>query len=60
MMPTFKYSGTMNLKEIGIDDNSISSLAEKALKDSAYVTNPRTASIEEMKEIILQSLNTGR
>ena len=49
-----------NLKEIGINESSISSLAEKALKDSAFATNPRTASFEEMKEIIFQCLNTGR
>jgi len=30
------------------------------LKDSAYATNPRTASKEEMEEIIFQSLNSGR
>ena len=49
-----------NLKEIGINETSINSLAEKALKDSAFATNPRTASKEEMKEIIFQSLNLGR
>jgi len=49
-----------NLKEIGINESSIASLAEKALKDSAYATNPRTASKEEMEEIIFQSLNSGR
>ena len=49
-----------NLKEIGIDESSLNSLAEKALKDSAFATNPKTASLEEMEEIIYQSLNSGR
>ena len=49
-----------NLKEIGIDESSLNSLAEKALKDSAFATNPKTASLEEMEEIIYQSLNPGR
>jgi alcohol dehydrogenase class IV len=49
-----------NLKEIGINESSINSLAEKALKDSAFATNPRTASKDEMEEIIFQSLNSGR
>lgn len=49
-----------NLKEIGVNETSISSLAEKALQDSAFATNPRSASFEEMKEIIYQCLNTGR
>ena len=49
-----------NLKEIGINESSTNSLAEKALKDSAFATNPRTASKEEMEDIIFQSLNSGR
>ena len=47
-----------SLKEIGIDESSITSLAEKALKDSAYATNPKNASLEEMEGIIMDSLNT--
>ena len=49
-----------NLKEIGVDESSLNSLAERALKDSAFTTNPRFASLEEMEEIIYQSLNSGR
>ena len=48
------------LKEIGVEDTSISRLAEKALKDSAFATNPRTATLEEMKELITTTLNNGR
>ena len=49
-----------NLNEIGVEDNAINSLAEKALKDSAYSTNPRLASFEEMRELIKESLHNGR
>ena len=49
-----------NLKEIGVDESSLNSFAERALKDSAFTTNPRSASLEEMEEIIYQSLNLGR
>ena len=49
-----------NLSEIGIEDNSINRIAEKALTDSAFATNPKTASLEEMKEIIKISLHSGR
>ena len=48
------------LNEIGVDDTSISRLAEKALKDSAFSTNPRNASLEEMKELIAATLCNGR
>ena len=49
-----------NLSEIGIEESSIDRLAEKALTDSAFATNPKTATLEEMKEIIEISLNNGR
>ena len=48
------------LNEIGVEDTSISRLAEKALKDSAFATNPRNASLEEMKELIATTLCNGR
>ena len=49
-----------NLKDIGVNENSITRLAEKALKDSAFATNPRTATLLEMKELIETTLNYGR
>ena len=49
-----------NLKEIGVEDSALNSLAEKALKDSAYSTNPKIASFEEMRELIKVSLHNGR
>jgi len=49
-----------NLKEIGVNENSITRLAEKALKDSAFATNPQTATFSEMKDLIEISLNHGR
>jgi len=49
-----------NLKEIGVEASSVERLAEKALKDSAFATNPRTASLEEMVDLINISMNKGR
>ena len=49
-----------NLSEIGVEDDSIERLAEKALKDSAFGTNPKTANLEEMRELIKISLHNGR
>ena len=48
------------LDKIGVEDTSISRLAEKALKDSAFATNPRNATLEEMKELIATTLYKGR
>ena len=45
-----------NLGDIGIKDSSLDSLSKKALKDSAFATNPRTATLQEMKDIISQSI----
>ena len=49
-----------NLKEIGVEANSVERLAEKALKDSAFATNPKTASLEEMIDLINICMNKGR
>ena len=49
-----------SLNEIGVTDSSIIRIAEKAMKDSAFVTNPRKASLEDMKELISIALNKGR
>merc|ERR1711991_15198 len=49
-----------NLSEIVVEAISVDRLAEKALKDSAFATNPRTASLEEMVDLINISMNKGR
>ena len=49
-----------NLTDIGIKDSSLDSLSKKALSDSAFATNPRTATLQEMKDIISQSIFEGR
>ena len=35
-------------------------LAEKALKDSAFATNPKSASLEQIRDLIEISLHSGR
>ena len=49
-----------NLSEIVVEESSVERLAEKALKDSAFATNPRTASLEEMVDLINICMNKGR
>ena len=49
-----------NLKDIGVDETHIDRLAEKAMGDSAFATNPRNATFDEMKEIIRDSVLKGR
>ena len=49
-----------NLKDIGVDETHIDRLAEKAMGDSAFTTNPRNATFDEMKEIIRDSVLKGR
>lgn len=48
------------LKEIGITEDRIVPIAEKAIKDSAAMTNPRQASIEDIASIMTTALTTGR
>jgi len=49
-----------SLSDIGVKDVSLTGLAEKALKDSAFATNPRNASLSEMEDLIAITLNNGR
>jgi alcohol dehydrogenase class IV len=49
-----------SLYEIGVEKNSAERLAEKALKDSAFATNPKSASLEQIRDLIEISLHSGR
>ena len=42
------------------DETHIDRLAEKAMGDSAFATNPRNATFDEMKELIRDSVLKGR
>ena len=49
-----------NLSEIGVDDTTIERIAKKAMKDSAFSTNPKTASLKDMKGLIETTIHDGR
>ena len=49
-----------SLSDIGVDKSAINRLADKALKDSAFATNPKTASLDQMKELIEITISEGR
>ena len=49
-----------NLSEIGVDDTAIERIAKKAMKDSAFTTNPKTASLKDMKGLIETTIHNGR
>ena len=49
-----------NLSEIGVDDTAIERITKKAMKDSAFSTNPKTASLKDMKGLIETTIHNGR
>jgi len=49
-----------NLSEIGVDDTTIERIAKKAMKDSAFSTNPKTASLKDMMGLIEITIHNGR
>ena len=49
-----------NLGEIGVGSDRFHELAVKARKDSAAFTNPRDASIEEIRNLISETFHKGR
>ena len=48
------------LNEINIPEDCAERIAQKAMQDQAYATNPKEASMLEMKEIVLQSIKQAR
>ena len=50
----------LTLKDLGVTEDRIMPIAEKAIRDSAAGTNPRQATTEEIAAIITTAMNTGR
>ena len=49
-----------NLAEIGVPMDCVERISEKSMKDSAFATNPRIASLEEMNVLVSQSIKQAR
>ena len=49
-----------SLSEIGVTEECVDQIAKKAMKDQAYATNPKKASYEDMKEMVMQSIKKAR
>jgi alcohol dehydrogenase class IV len=49
-----------SLSAIGVPADASSRLAEKAIQDSAAATNPRTATVEEIRTLIEQAIEKAR
>ncbi len=49
-----------SLGEIGVPEDSAKSIAEKAMLDSAYATNPRSSSYEQVFEMVSTSIVKAR
>ena len=49
-----------SLSEIGVPEDCAGRIAEKAMKDQAFATNPKIASLAEVKEMTLASIKKAR
>ena len=49
-----------SLEEIGVPIDCVERISEKAMKDSAYATNPRIASLEDMNQLVYKSIKQAR
>ena len=49
-----------SLSERGVTEDCVDRIAKKAMKDQAYATNPKKASYEDMKEMVMQSIKKAR
>ncbi|SHI69071.1 Alcohol dehydrogenase, class IV [Shimia gijangensis] len=48
------------LTDIGVPDDGIKRISEKALKDSAAATNPRSLSVSDIEAVLKEALTVGR
>ena len=49
-----------SLGEISVPEDCAERIAKKAMQDQAYATNPKKASLSQMKEIVTQSIKQAR
>ena len=49
-----------SLGEINVPEDCAERIAKKAMQDQAYATNPKKASLLQMKEIVTQSIKKAR
>ena len=49
-----------SLSEIGVPEDCVDRIAEKAMKDQAFATNPKKATLLEVKEMTLASIKKAR
>ena len=49
-----------SLDKIGVPIDCVERISEKAMKDSAYATNPRIASLEDMNQLVYKSIKQAR
>ena len=49
-----------SLSEIGVPEDCVDRIAEKAMKDQAFATNPKIATLQEVKEMTLASIKKAR
>ena len=49
-----------SLSEIGVPESCAARIAEKAMQDLAYATNPRLATFEEVHKLVLASIKKAR
>lgn len=50
----------VSLNEIGVPESCVERIAEKAMQDSAYGTNPRVADLDEMITLVRSCIKDGR
>ena len=49
-----------SLSEIDVPEDCAERIAKKAMQDQAYATNPKEASLLQMKDIVTQSIKQAR
>jgi alcohol dehydrogenase class IV len=49
-----------SLSELGVPEDCVDRIAEKAMKDQAFATNPKIATLQEVKEMTLASIKKAR
>ena len=55
-----RFNIPRGLKEIGVPEDCVDRIAEKSMVDTAFGTNPIKADLDDVRKLVIESINKAR
>jgi alcohol dehydrogenase class IV len=55
-----RFNIPKGLKEIGVPEDCVDRIAEKSMVDTAFGTNPIKADLDDVRKLVIESINKAR